>query len=182
MNKERLEFILKMQEKHGVEKGVSSSASIRNTDFKDYDSLLIGENVVIGTKGFGYERDENGVPQQFPHIGRVIIGDNVEIGDNTIINRGTIGDTVIGDNVKIDGQVFIAHNCKIGDNTMIAACAQLSGHVEVGKNCWIAPNVSIIQKVKIGDNCCIGIGSVVLHDVPANTVVCGNPAKFLRNN
>ncbi len=90
-----------------------------------------------------------------------------------MIARGTIGDTVIEDNVKIDDRVFVAHNCRIGRNTLVIAGSEISGSVEIGEGCWIAPNCAIIDKIKIGDKAKIGIGSVVTEDVPANTVLMG---------
>lgn len=122
----------------------------------------IKPGVVIGGPGFGFEKDENGIPVHFPHTGEVIIGDDVYIGANTTIDRGTIDATVIEDHVKIDNLVHIAHNCKIGANTIITGGAFVSGGVQVGKNVWIAPNSSIHQQVKIGDNSKVGIGAVIL--------------------
>lgn len=140
----------------------------------------IKPGVVIGGPGFGFEKDENGIPVHFPHTGEVIIGDDVYIGANTTIDRGTIDATVIEDHVKIDNLVHIAHNCKIGANTIITGGAFVSGGVQVGKNVWIAPNSSIHQQVKIGDNSKVGIGAVILKNVKDGDTVFGNPAKILK--
>ncbi len=151
-----------------------------------YGKVIIGRDcyikpgVVIGGPGFGFEKDENGIPVHFPHTGEVIIGDDVYIGANTTIDRGTIDATVIEDHVKIDNLVHIAHNCKIGANTIITGGAFVSGGVQVGKNVWIAPNSSIHQQVKIGDNSKVGIGAVILKNVKDGDTVFGNPAKILK--
>ncbi|MEX0447499.1 DapH/DapD/GlmU-related protein [Xenorhabdus sp. SGI246] len=140
----------------------------------------IRANSSIGGDGFGFERTQNGIPIRFPHLGGVIVGENVEIGSNTCIAKGTLSNTVIEDHVKIDNLVHIAHNCRIGKGTFITACAEISGGVTVGNNSWIGPNASIIQKKNIGDNALIGIGAVLTKDVPESTVFAGNPAKKIR--
>lgn len=141
---------------------------------------FIKSGVVIGQSGFGFEMNENGIPEHFPHVGKIEIGNNVYIGANTAIDRGTLGSTIIHDNVKIDNLVHIAHNDVIGENSFVIAGAILGGGVEIGENCWIAPNVSIKQQSRVGDNALVGLGAVVLKNVDSNTVVVGNPAKVLK--
>jgi len=141
----------------------------------------IRANSSIGGDGFGFERLSNGTPIRFVHLGGVSIGENVEIGSNSCIVRGTLGDTVISDNVKVDNLVHIAHNCHIENGAFIIACAEISGGVRVGKNSWIGPNASIIQKVTIGENALIGLGAVVTKNVDENIVFAGNPAKKIRD-
>ncbi len=135
----------------------------------------------IGGDGFGFERMEDGTPLRFPHLGGVVIGENVEIGSLNSVAKGTLSNTVINDFVKTDNLVHIAHNCIIGKKTLITASAQFSGGVTVGESAWIGPNSSIIQKITIGDNSFIGLGSVVTKNVPENTVVAGNPARRIRD-
>ena len=94
---------------------------------------LIKSNTVIGEEGFGFERDELGVPIRIPHLGRVVIGNNVEIGASTVIARGTLDDTVIENNVKIDDQVFIAHNVFVGKCSIIIAESEISGSAHIGE-------------------------------------------------
>ena len=142
-------------------------------------NCFIGASSSIGTEGFGYERDEQGVPIKFVHLGGVSIGDNVEIGSQTSIVRGTLSDTIIESNVKIDNLVHIAHNVHIKDGALVVACSEVSGSVVIGKNAWIAPNACIMEKVVIGDNAVVGLGAVVIRDVPDRTTVAGNPAKPL---
>lgn len=155
---------------------IKSGAKIRK-----YTSIgnkcVIKENCVIGSEGFGVERDDDGKNYKIPHIGGIIIGDNVEIGALASINSGTIEPTFIDDYVKIDDNVFIAHNCKIEKGTLVIANAEVSGSVKIGKNCWIGPNVSIKDHIKIGNNVTVGIGAVVVKDIKDNFVVAGNPAE-----
>lgn len=135
----------------------------------------------IGGDGFGFERLEDGTPLRFPHLGGVVIGENVEIGSLNSVAKGTLSNTIIEENVKTDNLVHIAHNCIIGKGSLITASAQFSGGVIVGENVWIGPNSSIIQKITIGDNSFIGLGAVVTKNVPSNTVFAGNPAKKIRD-
>jgi UDP-3-O-[3-hydroxymyristoyl] glucosamine N-acyltransferase LpxD len=135
----------------------------------------------VGGDGFGFERLDDGIPLRFPHLGGVLIGNNVEIGSCTAIARGTLSDTIIEDNVKIDNLVHVAHNCLIKNGAFVIACAELSGGVEVGSNAWVAPNSCTHQKIVIGDGALVGLGAVVTKDVPARTVYAGNPAKKIRD-
>ena len=150
------------------------------------DNTIIGEDCyiksgsIIGEDGFGFDFEDDGTPIRIPHLGKVVLGNSVEIGAKNTIAKGTLGVTKIEDNVKIDDQVHIAHNCSIGKNTIITACAEISGSVHIGKNCWIAPNVSIIQKVSIGDDVTIGIGAVVTKDIEDNKKIMGLESLELR--
>jgi UDP-3-O-[3-hydroxymyristoyl] glucosamine N-acyltransferase len=146
------------------------------------DGVTIGSNCTIGGVGFGYEQSESGQYELIPHIGNVRICKGSEIGNNTAIDRGVIGTTLIGENVKIDNLVHIAHGVKIGSNSLVIAHAMIAGSAELGKNVWISPCASVLQKVKVGDNSIVGMGSVVLKDVPENKVAVGTPAKIIRDN
>lgn len=141
------------------------------------DGSIIRENSVIGSAGYGFERDEGGRPIRLPHFGGVEIGSRVETGVFTVVCSGTIDPTVLEDDVKVDNLVHIAHNVHVGRASMIIACAELSGSVKVGHHCWIGPNAAVIEGVKIGDRATVGLGSVVLKDVPDGEVVAGNPAR-----
>lgn len=151
-----------------------------------YDNVKVGkdcfikEGAVIGGAGFGYEIDENGNRFRFPQIGGVIIGDHVEIGANTCIDRGALSDTIIDDYAKIDNLCHIAHNVRLGKNNMITACSEISGSCVLGDNVWTGPNTSVRDGRKIDSNTMIGIGAVVVKDVPANDVWAGNPAKSFK--
>lgn len=148
-----------------------------------YDNVQIGEDcfikegAVIGGAGFGFETDEDGNRFRFPQIGGVIIGNYVEIGANTCVDRGALSDTVIDDYVKIDNLCHIAHNVHIGKNSIITACSEISGSCALGDNVWTGPNTSVRDGKTIDSNTMIGIGAVVVKNVPANEVWAGNPAK-----
>ena len=136
-----------------------------------------GESVVIGGSGFGFVKDEDGTWLEIPHVGGVVIGNNVRIGSNCCIDRGTIEDTVIGDGTKIDNLVHIAHNCKIGKNCIICAGVTFCGSVTVEDDVWLAPGTLIKEGVTIGKGAKTGLGAVVVKDVTAGALVYGNPAK-----
>ena len=150
------------------------------------DGVVIGEdcviksNSVIGEAGFGFERDDSGVPVRMLHLGNVTIGDRVEIGSLNTVCRATLGNTIIEDDVKTDDHVHIAHNCRVRRGALLTACVELSGGVEVGEFAWIGPNSSIIQKVVLGANAFVGIGSNVTKSVPNGVTVVGNPARIFR--
>lgn len=150
-----------------------------------YDSVMMGHDCVIkagavlGGAGFGYERDEEGNKFRFPQIGQLIMGDYVEVGSNTCIDRGALADTVIGDYTKINNLCHIAHNNKIGKNVTITGCVNVSGSNVIDDNVWIAPNASVKGWVHIGEGAVVGMGSVVVKDIPANEIWVGNPAHKL---
>ncbi len=113
---------------------------------------LIQANTVIGSDGFGYA-PQNGQWHKIPQLGSVIIGDRVEIGASTTIDRGALGNTEIKDGVILDNQIQIAHNVVIGENTAMAACSVIAGSSVIGKNCTIAGLVGINGHIKVTDNC-----------------------------
>jgi len=115
------------------------------------DDCILHSGVVIGADGFGFV-PEDGHYLKIPQIGRVIIGNDVEIGANTTIDRGAINDTIIGDGVKIDNQIQIAHNVVIGDHTVISAGTAIAGTTKIGKHCLIAGCVAIRDHIEITDN------------------------------
>jgi len=137
------------------------------------DSCYIKSGSTIGDDGFGFAIVKNKAPFKIPQIGSVVIGSNVEIGANSNVARGSLDNTIIENDVKIDDQVHIAHNCYISKNTVIAAGANFSGSVKIGKNCWIGLGCSIIQKVVVGDNSIIGMGAIVTKNVKKNSTIAG---------
>jgi acyl-[acyl carrier protein]--UDP-N-acetylglucosamine O-acyltransferase len=149
------------------------------------DGAIIGERcvikscAVIGEEGFGFERDVDGTPLRILHIGRVVIGNDVEIGSLTTVCRGTLHETRIHDHVKIDDHVHIGHNAILGRGAIIAACAEIGAGVELERNSWVGPNVSTIERVVIGEGAVVGIGANVIRSVTPFSVVAGNPAKPL---
>jgi UDP-3-O-[3-hydroxymyristoyl] glucosamine N-acyltransferase LpxD len=140
---------------------------------------LIKSGSIIGQRGFGFQRDLDNIPISFPHYGAVLIGNNVEIGASNTIASGSLGNTVIEDNVKLDDQVHIAHNVLVGEGTLITACAEISGSVKIGKNCYIGPNSAIKNGLNIGNNVFVGIAAVVTKSINDDGKVVGNPAKSL---
>lgn len=112
--------------------------------------VVIQSGAVIGGEGFGFA-NEKGVWQKIAQIGGVCIGDDVEIGANTTIDRGALSDTRIGNGVKLDNQIMIAHNVQVGDNTAMAACVGISGSTSIGRNCMIAGGVGMVGHIDVCD-------------------------------
>ena len=135
---------------------------------------------VLGSDGFGYATDEGGRHHRVPQRGGLSIGDDVEIGANVTIDRGSAGDTVIGDGTKIDNQVHIAHNVSIGRNAFIVAQVGIAGSTSVGDPAVIAGQVGIVGHVKIGDRARLGAQAGVIGDVPADAEYSGYPARSHR--
>lgn len=152
-----------------------------------YDNVQIGNYViihagaVIGTEGLGCEKAEDGTWIKFPHLGGVIIGDNVEIGANSYVSRGALSDTVIGNGTKINGICFIAHNVVIGENVLITGCVMICGSVRIHDGANVSPGATIREQVTIGEESHIGLGAVVTKNIPANQIWIGNPARYLRD-
>lgn len=151
------------------------------------EKVVIGKHVtikagaVIGSEGFGFQKNEGGIYERFPHLGGVIIGDDVSIGANTCIDQGTLGDTIIGKGTKIDNLVQVGHNCIIGKNCIIAAMALIGGKVEVEDGVWIAPHAVVVKAgVKVKSQALVGTGAIVLEDVEEKDVVVGVPSRVLR--
>jgi UDP-3-O-[3-hydroxymyristoyl] glucosamine N-acyltransferase len=143
------------------------------------DRVFIKANAVIGGNGFGYVKTDSGAYQHVPHFGRVIIEDDVDIGSNACIDRGSLSDTILKKGVKIDNLVHIAHNVQIDENSLVIANSMIAGSVQIGKNCWIAPSVSVKNGIKIGDNVVVGMSSLVLKSIESDQTVAGVPAKVL---
>lgn len=124
------------------------------------DRAVIHSGAVIGADGFGMAM-ENGRWLKIPQIGRVMIGDDVEIGANTTIDRGALDDTVIEDGVKLDNQIQIGHNCHIGANTAIAGCVGIAGSTRIGRHCRIGGSAMIGGHLEIADNVEVSGGTTV---------------------
>ncbi|MCB5262285.1 MAG: UDP-3-O-(3-hydroxymyristoyl)glucosamine N-acyltransferase [Candidatus Cloacimonetes bacterium] len=146
-----------------------------------YESCQIGKNsiihsgVVIGADGFGYQVF-GGKQQKIPQVGNVIIGDEVEIGPNTTIDRATLGSTVIGNGTKIDNLVQIGHNCEIGQHSILCAQVGLAGSTIVGDFVYLAGQVGAAGHIKIGSQAMVGAQSGVASDVPEKARYFGSPA------
>ena len=148
-----------------------------------YPGMIIGDNVilhancVIGSDGFGNAPQPDGTWEKIEHLGNVIIGNNVEIGANTTVDRAEMESTIIGNGVKIDNLCQIAHNVVVGDNTVMAAQTGIAGSAKVGKNCIIAGQVGIVGHLSIADNTTIAAQSGVIGTIkePGRTLM-GMPA------
>jgi UDP-3-O-[3-hydroxymyristoyl] glucosamine N-acyltransferase len=132
---------------------------------------------VVGADGFGYERDDDGTVLKFPHLGGVRIGRGVEIGANTCVDRGTLGDTVIDDEARVDNLVHVAHNVRIGKRAFVIALSMIGGSTVVDDDAWVAPGTALMNGITIGQRATVGLGAVVVRSVEPDAVVMGNPAK-----
>ncbi len=150
-----------------------------------YDNCIIGKNVTIfamctvGAEGFGFERTPDGKLEKFPHVGRLIIEDDVEIQAQCNLDLGTLGDTVIGEGTKIDTGCHLGHNSKIGKNCVIAAHTMVGARVIVDDYAWIAPQTTFQSDVSLGKHSFVGTASLLTKDVPPGLTVAGSPARPL---
>jgi UDP-3-O-[3-hydroxymyristoyl] glucosamine N-acyltransferase len=151
-------------------------------NFQQGKNCIIHPSVVIGDAGFSFTRDKETLElTRKPHHYSVEIGNNVEIGANSNIARGSYTDTVIGDGTKIDALVHIGHNAKIGKNCIIVAGAVVGGSTQIGDNCWIGMNASLKNRIKVGNGVIVGAGSYVSNDVNDGDIVAGVPAKSIKH-
>ena len=157
---------------------IGSNVIIKNTLIKK--NVVIQDNCKIGQKGFGFIPIKN-KNLKFPHIGKVIILDNVEIASGCTIDRGSVDDTLIGNNTYLDNQVHVAHNVKIGSNCMIAGQVGFAGSSSIGDNVSIGGQAGISGHLKIGNNVKIGGGSGVVKNVNDDQTIMGYPATSLKN-
>jgi UDP-3-O-[3-hydroxymyristoyl] glucosamine N-acyltransferase len=158
---------------------IYSNVSIRNR-VKIGKNVTIKSGCAIGGDGFGYERNDEGLLEKFPHVGGVVIEDNVEIGSNTCVDRGTLSDTIIGKGTKIDNLVHVAHNVVIGKHCAIIALAMIGGGANIGDGAWVAPTACIRDGIVIGKQSLVGMGAVVTKNVDDGDVVIGVPAKSIK--
>lgn len=148
-----------------------------------YPGVILGNRVtvhagtVIGSDGFGYEPDARGVLQKFPQLGGVEIEDEVEIGANVTIDRGSLGHTRIRTGAKIDNLAYIAHNAVIGAHAMVKAHACVAGSALIGSGAMLAPHAVVRDKVTVGAGARVGLGAVVVRDVGPGETVAGVPAR-----
>lgn len=143
------------------------------------DRVIVHAGARIGQDGFGYIPGASGL-DKIPQVGRVVIQDDVEIGANTTVDRGTLSDTVIGEGSKIDNLVQVAHNVQIGRGCVIAGHSGLSGSVTIGDYAMLGGRVGVSDHVSIGSGAQLAASSGVMNDVPAGERWAGSPAKPMR--
>ncbi len=158
---------------------------------KLYPNITICENVeigkncrvhsgtVIGSDGFGYNFHQ-GIHHKVWHLGSVVIGDDVEIGSNVSVDRGTFDNTFIGNGTKIDNQVQIAHNCNIGQGVVLCGQSALAGSSTVGDYCVFGGRAGLGPDFKLGKGCQVAAGAMISHDWPDGSVIAGHPARPLQ--
>lgn len=166
-----------------VEIGAASRLHARVTI---YAGCLVGERAivhsgaVIGADGFGIALDR-GTWRKIPQTGRVVIGDDVEIGANTCIDRGALDDTVVEDGVKLDNLIQIGHNVRIGAHTAIAGCTGIAGSTRIGKHCMIGGAASIVGHLHIADRVVILAAAVITKSIRKAGTYAGHPAEDSRS-
>ncbi len=143
------------------------------------ERALVHSGAVIGADGFGIVLDQ-GAWRKIPQIGSVLIGDDVEIGANTCIDRGALDDTVIEDGVKLDNLIQIGHNVRIGAHTAIAGCTGIAGSTRIGKYCMIGGAASIVGHLDIADRVVIHAAAVVTKSIRKAGTYAGHPAEDSR--
>jgi UDP-3-O-[3-hydroxymyristoyl] glucosamine N-acyltransferase len=145
------------------------------------DNCIIQSGVSIGEDGFAYERNDLLELESFPHFGKVIIGNNVEVNANCNISRGSLKNTIINDGTKIDALVHVAHNVSIGKNCSLTAGTVIGGSTSIGDTCWLGLNCTLKHKIKLGNKVIVGSGASVINDVPNEDIVAGVPAKSIKH-
>ena len=170
--------IVKSNVKIGKNCNIGSNVIIENSLLGD--NVTIKSGTLIGQVGFGFKFEKNKIIK-FPHIGRVIIENNVQIGSLCTVDRGSLTDTVIGEFTSIDNHVQIAHNVKIGNFCIIAAQSGVAGSTIIGNNVKIGGQAGISGHLSIGNNVKIGGKSGVVSDIEDNQTVMGYPAKSIRD-
>ncbi|HEX9140144.1 MAG TPA: UDP-3-O-(3-hydroxymyristoyl)glucosamine N-acyltransferase [Steroidobacteraceae bacterium] len=170
----------------GVQVGADCSVGARVTLCRGVrlgERVVIHPGAVIGADGFGFARDAAGW-LKVPQLGSVLIGDDVEIGANTTVDRGAIEDTVIETGAKLDNQIQIGHNVRIGAHTVIAGCTGVSGSTRIGQRCLIGGAVSIAGHLQICDDAVIAGHTAVTHDIRTPDLYIGvlsaEPARLWR--
>lgn len=161
----------------GADSIIHSGVSVR-------EGTLIGERVVIynnsvvGSDGFGYAKDEEGRWLKIPQTGRVVLEDDVEIGACSTIDRASVGETRIARGVKIDNQVQVGHSCTVGEDTLLCGQVGLAGSTHVGRRVILAGQVGVGGHVKIGDDAVLMAKAGVFYDVPAGKILSGGIPAF----
>lgn len=141
------------------------------------DGVVLHPGVRVGAEGYGYVQDEEGRPSRVPHVGGCVVGDRVEIGANATVDRGSLGDTVIGAHTKIDNLVHVGHNVRIGEACLIVAQVGVAGSARIGDGVRIGGQAGVSDHLEVGDGARIAARAGVLGDVPAGETYSGYPAR-----
>lgn len=147
-----------------------------------YDNTVLGRDVVVhsgarlGSDGFGFVVVD-GEHRRIPHAGRLVVEDGVEVGANSTIDRGSLGDTVIGAGVKIDNLVHVAHNVRIGARTMLAALVGIAGSTRIGRGTWFGGQSGVCNQAEVGDGVRVAVQTGITRDVPDGQAVSGFPGR-----
>jgi len=158
---------------------IGNRVVIKNTIIGNNCSIQSG--TTIGEDGFAFERHSSGKLEHFPHLGKVIISDNVDIFANCSIARGSMQNTIIGKGTKIDSLVHIAHNVNIGQDCELTVGTIIGGSSIIGNSTWTGLNSTIKDNVNVGSNVIVGAGAMVIKNVEDNDIVAGVPAKSIKN-
>jgi UDP-3-O-[3-hydroxymyristoyl] glucosamine N-acyltransferase len=138
--------------------------------------VILHNGAVIGSDGFGYDRRPDGSWSKIPQLGIVVVGDDVEIGANTTVDRARFGRTVIGNGVKLDNLVQIAHNVQVGDHTAMAALCGIAGSTRIGRRCQLGGKAATVGHVTVGDDCVLAGATNVVRDIEPGQFVMGYAA------
>ncbi len=138
--------------------------------------VVLKAGAVIGGDGFGY-LSRAGAHERIPHVGACIIGDDVEIGSNSCVDRGSLDDTIIGPGTKLDNLVHVGHNARIGERCLLMAGVGIAGSTRLGNDVILAGHVGVTDHLTIGDRVQVAAKSGVISNVPADSVLSGNPAR-----
>lgn len=167
---------------HHVEIG-RDAVLLRGTVIKNStigDRLLANEYAVVGANGFTVVEDGEGNKMRMPSLGRVVIGNDVEVGAHNNVSRGSGGDTVLDDYVKLDAFVHIGHDAHLKRNVEVTAGGIVGGYDVIGEKAFLGLNATLRNRIEIGGGAFLGMGAVVTKPVDRGMVVAGNPAQILR--
>jgi len=144
--------------------------------------VIIHAGVVIGTVAAGFERNEKGELERFPQVSGVIIEDDVEVGANSVICRGSLSNTIIGKGTKLGTSMAVTHGVTIGKHCIINTGVVICGSAKIGDQTYIEPKACIRENISIGNRVVVGAGSVVFRDIADDLIVTGSPARPIPPN
>ena len=145
------------------------------------NEVRIRNGAVLGEDAYSFGFGPNGESVRFPCVGGLRIGNKVEIGNNVVISRGVHENTVLADGSRVNDLAHIGNSVIVGKNSLVMAQCDISSRVRIGEGCWVGQSAVVRQGIRIADRAMVGAGSVVVKDVPENTVVVGNPAAVIRD-